>query len=163
MDFKSLGENSIVHIIRKKPYRYETGVLKSKSVKQQNPYQIQTTPQLFDLVITVNGNDEVVPNITDNMEVVEYKGCYYSASVEGILQANANMAQMAHNGKNEQAYYDSVLKVSEEVKEKLNPQYAEGRRQARTIEELVEHRKETDKKLDEILSFMRDLSGSPKK
>ena len=37
MDFKNLGENSIVHIIRKKPFLYETGTLKSKVAKQPNP------------------------------------------------------------------------------------------------------------------------------
>lgn len=163
MDFKNLGENSIVYIIRKKPFEYLTGTLKSKVAKQHNPYQIQPTPQTFDIVIAVNGNDEIVPNVTDNMEVVDYKGSFYSATVEGILQANANLAQMAKAGKEEQAYYDSVLKGTEYVNEVLNPHYAEEKQRDRTIKELVEHRKETDSKLDQILKFMKDLASPAKK
>lgn len=163
MDFKNLGENSIVYIIRKKPFEYLTGMLKSKVVKQQNPYQIQPMPQTFDVVITVNGSDETVPGITDNMEVVDYKGSFYSSTVEGILQANANLAQMAKAGKEEQPYYDSVLKGTEYVNETLNPRYAEEKQRDRTIKELVEHRKETDSKLDQILKFMKDLASPSKK
>ena len=163
MDFKNLGENSIVYIIRKKPFSYETGILKSKTAKPANPYQIQATPQTFDIVINVNGNDEIIPGITDNMEVVDYKGAYYSATVDGILQANANLAQMAKAGKEEQPYYDSVLEGTEHVNETLNPRYAEEKQRDRTIKELVEHRRETDSKLDQILAFMRELSGPSKK
>ena len=163
MDFKNLGENSHVHIIRKKPFCYETGVLKSKVVKQQNPYQIQSAPQAFDLVITVNGNDEVVPGVTENLEIVDYKGSFYSASVEGILQANDNLAQMAKVGLEEQPYYNAVVQGTEGVREKLNPRYAEEKKRDRTIMELVEHRKETDSKLDQILKFMKDLASPSKK
>lgn len=162
MDFKNLGENSIVYIIRKKPFLYETGLLKSKVAKQQ-PYQIQPTPQTFDLVVTVNGNDEVVPGITDNMEVVDYKGSFYSASVEGILQANANLEQMAKAGKAEQPYYDEVLKGTEGVNEKLNPRYAADKQQARTIEELQRRQDEQGKTLDKILSRIEEFLVPPPK
>lgn len=163
MDFKNLGENSHVHIIRKKPFCYETGVLKSKVVKQQNPYQIQSAPQAFDLVITVNGNDEVVPGVTENMEVVDYKGSFYSASVEGILQANDNLAQMAKVGLEEQPYYKAVVQGTEGVREKLNPRYAEEKQRDRTIKQLEERQDKQDKKLDEILSFVREFVSPPKK
>lgn len=159
-----MGANSPVYIIRKKPFQYEVGVLKSKNAKQpqQNIYLPQQAPQTFDLVITVNGNDEVVPGITDNMEVVDYKGAYYSASVEGILQANANLAQMAKAGLEEQPYYKSVEKGTEEVSEKLNPQYAENKKQAKTIRELQDRQDAQDKKLDLILSKMDEVLGVPK-
>lgn len=157
MDFKNLGENSIVYIIRKKPFSYETGILKSKIVKQPQPYQLQPMPQTFDIVVTVNGNDEMVPGVTDNMEVVDYKGSFYSASVDGILQANANLEQMAKAGKAEQDYYDSVLKGAEAVNEKLNPRYAADKQQARTIEDLQKRQDEQDKKLDKILSRIEEL------
>lgn len=170
MDFKSLAENSIVHVLHKKPFKYETGILKSKTAKQQNLYQITQIPPTFDIVINVNGSDVMLPNVTDNMEVVDFKGCYYSASVEGILQANASLAQIAKTGIDEQPYYQSVLDGSEELKEKLNPQYAADKQQARTIDELVKHREETDAQLKdlasqnkEMLSMLRELCGSPKK
>lgn len=163
MDFKSLGANSPVYIIRKKPFLYEVGVLKSKTVKQQpNLYMPQPAPQAFDVVITVNGNDEVVPGITDSMEVVDYKGSYYSASVEGILQANANLAQMAKAGLEEQSYYQSVMAGAESVNEKLNPQYAENKKQAKTIKDLQDRQDEQGKKLDLILSRIDEVLNAPK-
>ena len=163
MDFKNLGENDIVHIIRKKPFAYLTGVLKSKNLKQANPYQVQPAPQNFDLVITVGGNDEVVPGIGEGMEVVDYKGSYYSASSEGILQAVANMMQMAQTGIDEQDYYHSVKNEGEKVLELLNPQYAEGKRQARIIKDLKDRTDAQDKKLDQILSRLDEFFDAPKK
>lgn len=163
MDFKNLGENGIVHIIRKKPFAYLTGVLKSKNLKQANPYQVQPAPQNFDLIITVGGNDEVVPGIGEGMEVVDYKGSYYSASSEGILQAVANMMQMAQTGIDEQDYYHSVRNEGEKVLELLNPQYAEGKRQARIIKDLQDRTDAQDKKLDQILSRLDEFFDAPKK
>lgn len=163
MDFYNLGENSPVYIIRKKPFQFFTGTLKSKSTKQQNAYMPSLQPQNIDVVVTVNGSDEILPGIPQNMETVEYKGSYYSVSSEGAQQAIANMMQMASNGKAEQAYYDSVLTEGEKYMEQLNPQYAEGKRQARSIKDLQKRQDEQDKKLDEILNFVRELTTPSKK
>jgi hypothetical protein len=163
MDFNSLGENSPVYIVRKKPFEYLTGKLKSKNIKQQNAYLPSLQPQSIDIVINVAGNDEVLPNIPNNMETVEYKGSYYSVSPEGIQNAVANMMQMAKSNLDEQDYYKTILDEGEKVMERLNPQYAEGKRQARTIKDLQERADAQDKKLDEILSFMRSLGDSSAK
>ena len=144
MDFKSLGENSQVHIIRKKPFQYLTGTLKSKTAKNQNfaPYMMQAQPQTFDLVINVNGNDEVVSGISDNMEVVEYKGSYYRAK----------------NGKAEQSYFDDVIVNGEKVIESLNPEYAESKRQARLVKDLQERQDEQGKMLKEMYSMLQKIA-----
>lgn len=162
MDFFSLGENGIVHIIRKKPFEYITGTLKSKSVQQpQIPYLPQTTQQPMDVIITVNGSDVIVPGVQRGMEVVEYRDCFYSTTSEGIQQVIANMMQVANNGIAEQSYYKSILDKGEKYMERLNPQYAEGKRQARTIENLQMRVDKQDGKLDEILAYMRELTGTP--
>lgn len=160
MDFKSLGENSQIHIIRKKPFQYLTGTLKSKTAKNQNfaPYMMQTQPQTFDLVVNVNGSDEIVSGISDNMEVVEYKGSYYSASTNGILQAASTMVQMAKNGKAEQAYFDDVIAKGEKVIESLNPEYAESKRQARLVKDLQDRQDEQGKMLKEMYSMLQKIA-----
>ena len=164
MDLYSLGENSLVHIIHKKPFEYLTGTLKSKSTKQpQISYIPQTTPQPMDIVVNVNGNDVVVPGVKQGMEVVEYRDSFYSATSEGIQQVIANLMQVANNGIAEQPYLRSVLEKGEKYMEQINPQYAEGKKQARTIQELQKRVDKQDVKLDEILTFVRDLTGSPKK
>lgn len=172
MDFHSLGENAIVHVIRKKPFAYLTGTLKSKNNKQQqNPYIPQATPPTIDAVVTVGGSDEVVPGIPQGMEVVEYRNSYYSVTPEGAQQAIGNLMQMASNGKAEQPYYDSVLVEGEKALERINPQYAEGKRQARTIEELQARADAQDRRLakmeeqsSEMLNILRQFNGdSPKK
>ncbi|MBR1449548.1 MAG: hypothetical protein IJ588_12485 [Prevotella sp.] len=164
MDFNSLGENSIVHIVRKKPFEYLTGTLKSKTAKQQqSQYLLQQVQQPVDVVITVNGSDEVVPGIQQGMEAVEYRGSFYCTTADGAQQAIANMMQMASNGKAEMPYYDSILQKGEKYMEHLNPQYAEGKRQARSIKALEERQDAQDKKLDRILSRLDEFFDSPKK
>jgi hypothetical protein len=160
MDFKSLGDNSQIHIIRKKPFQYLTGTLKSKTAKNQSfaPYMMQAQPQTFDLVVNVNGSDEIVSGISDNMEVVEYKGSYYSASTNGILQAASTMVQMAKNGKAEQAYFDDVILKGEKVIDSLNPEYAASNKQARLVKELQDRQNAQDKKLDDIYDLLKKMS-----
>lgn len=169
MDFKSLGENSPVHIVRKKPFVYEVGVLKSKSglpqqMPQTNPYLAQLMQQnmpqqSFNIVVTVNGKDEVVQGIPLNGENVDYNNTYYCATSEGAMQAIANMMQMASAGKSDVPYYDSILVNGEKYMEMLNPQYAAGKQQARTIEELQKRQGEQDEKLDRVLSMMERMMG----
>lgn len=166
MDFKSLGENSPVHIVRKKPFAYEVGVLKSKSGmalgQQPNPYMAimqQNMPQTLDIVVTVNGRDETVQGIPLNGENVEYNNTYYCTSKDGAMQAIANMMQFASAAKADMPYYDSILVNGEKYMEMLNPQYAEGKRQARTIEELQARQDANDKKLDSALAMLQQLVG----
>lgn len=160
MDFKSLGENSQVHIIRKKPFQYLTGTLKSRTAKNQNfaPYMMQTQPQTFDIVVNVNGSDEIISGISDNMEVVEYKGSFYSATTSGILQAATSMVQMAKNGKAEQPYFDDVIAKGEKVIEDLNPEYAESKKQARIVKDLQDRQDKQDKKLDDIYTLLQKIA-----
>lgn len=160
MDFKSLGENSQIHIIRKKPFQYLTGTLKSKTAKNQSfaPYMMQAQPQTFDLVVNVNGSDEIVSGISDNMEVVEYKGSYYSASTNGILQAASTMVQRAKNGKAEQTYFDDVIAKGEKVIESLNPEYAESKRQACLVKDLQDRQDEQGKMLKEMYSMLQKIA-----
>ena len=158
MDFKTLGENSPVYIIRKKPFCYEVGTLKSKGTKPVNQFQVpQNTQPLIDVVLTVSGNDEILPNVPQGLETIDYKGSYYSTTTDGILQALANLMQMASNGKAEQPYYDTVLTEGEKVREMLDMQYAENKRQARTIKDLQERADAQDKKLDRILSRIEEF------
>ena len=164
MDFNSLGENSPVYVVRKKPFQFVTGILKSKTTKQPtNPYLPQPVPQNIDVVVTIGGSDEILPNVPQGMEVVEYKGSFYSTTSEGAQQAITNLIQMGRNGIEEQPYYESLVNDGEKALETLNPQYAEGKRQARVVKELQERADAQDKKLDQILAFMQDFVGSPKK
>lgn len=119
---------------------------------------MQTQPQTFDLVVNVNGSDEIVSGISDNMEVVEYKGSYYSASTNGILQAASTMVQMAKNGKAEQAYFDDVIAKGEKVIESLNPEYAESKRQARLVKDLQDRQDEQGKMLKEMYSMLQKIA-----
>ena len=164
MDFKTLGENSPVYVIRKKPFLMEMGTLKQKGGQpmQQNPFMPQNMPQTIDVTITVNGSDEVVPGIPVGTDIVEYRNTFYSVSSEGAQRALANLMQMASNGKAEQAYFDTILEKGEGYMEQLNPQYAEGKRQARSIKTLEERQDKQDKVLSQILSKVNELLEKPK-
>jgi hypothetical protein len=60
------------------------------------------------------------------------------------------------------AFHKSVIAESEKMLEVLNPQYAENKKQARTISDLERCQADTDKKLDTILGILQKLdSPSP--
>lgn len=163
MDFNSLGENSPVYVVRKKPFAFMTGSLKSKVQKQPaNPYLPQTAQQPIDVIITVGGSDETVPSVPVGMEVVEYKGSYYSTTADGAQQAISGLMQVGRDGIDNQPYFNSLITEGEKAIESINPQYAEGKRQARVVRELQERQDAQDRKLDEILSFMKELSSPSK-
>jgi hypothetical protein len=160
MDFKTLGENSPIYIVHKKPFLFEMGTLKSKGTKPmaQNMFMPQTLPQTLDIVVSVGGSDTVLPATPSNLEVVEYRNVFYSTTPEGAQQAIAGLMQMAENGIAEQSYYQMVRKEGEKAMEQLNPQYAEGKRQARTIEDLQHRQDEQGKKLDDIYSLLQKIA-----
>lgn len=162
MDFNSLGENSPIYIIRKKPFQFVTGKLKSKSTKQPLQY-VPATQQNIDLVISVNGNDEIVPNVPQHLDAVQYGNAYYCLTPEATLQAVSSLMQVSQSVLAETEYHQSVLTEGEKVVEQLNPQYAEGKRQARTIRDLQARADEQDKKLDKILSRLDEVFSHPKK
>lgn len=163
MDFNSLGENSPVYVIRKKPFQFLSGTLKSKTIKPpSNPYMPQAAPQPIDIVVKVGESDETVPNIPTGTEVVEFRGTYYSTNAEGAQQAISGLMQIGRDGIDNQEYFKSLITDGEKALESLNPQYAEGKRQARVVKELQERQDAQDKKLDKILAFMEELSGTPR-
>lgn len=162
MDFQSLGENSIVHVVTKRPFRYMTGTIKSKTARQQNVY-LPTQQQGVDITVTVGGNDLVLPNVLQGLECVEFNNCFYSTTKEGAKQAIANLMQMAANGKAEMSYFDSILNDGEKYMEQLDPAYAEGKRQAAQIRDLQTRADKQDEKLDEILKYIRAQAGPAKK
>jgi hypothetical protein len=160
MDFKTLGENSPIYIVHKKPFLFEMGTLKSKGTKPLNqfPYIQQPMTPTIDIVVSTNGTDETLPGIPANLEIVEYKNSFYSTTPEGAQQAIANLIQFANNGIAEQAYYQSVQTEGEKAMERLNPQYAEGKRQARTIEDLQKRQDEQSKMLSDIYQMMQKIA-----
>ena len=158
MDFNSIGDNSPIYVVRKKPFALESGTLKSKAFPQgTNPYLPQPLPQKIDLVVTVNGSDESIPGVPTNIEVVQYGNSFYSTTPELAIQAINNMMQMARAGIEEQPYYNSVLAEGEKAIESLDPKYAENKRQANVIKELQGRVDGQDKKLDAILQKLDSL------
>lgn len=164
MDFNSLGLNAPIHIIRKRPFGYVMGTLKSKGNLPQT--FIMSIPQKMDLTISVNGSDEIVPGVPSNIDAVEYGNSYYCITQAAALQAVSNQMQAANMRIAERPYDESVLAEGEKIKEQLSPQYAEGKRQARTIDELIKHKEETDARLNdlstqnkEVLTLLRKICG----
>lgn len=158
MDFNSLGENSPIYVIRKKPFSLETGVLKSKVLPQgMNTYLPQTVPQKIDITVTVGGSDEVVPGVPTNLEAVQYGNSIYGTTSDAAIQAITSLMQMAKAGIDEQPYYESLLTEGEKAIESLDPKYAENKRQAKVIKDLQERADKQDEKLDTILAKLDSL------
>lgn len=176
MDFFSLGNGNPFYVLRKgeKPV-LEVGVVKSKT-QPRAQYPTQTPnigvgmqiQQVIDLTATINGKDEVFTNLPISVEIASRGNDTFSGSREAMLQAVDAMLQTSKKAIEQIPYHKGVISESEKMLEVLNPQYADNKRQARTIQSLEEKQKATDAKLAtletqnaEMLAILRALNGSP--
>ena len=174
MDFNSLGTGSSFYIHTKREGQEPTlaiGGVKEK-VLQQPQYQLHTVPnalngmggqQLFRFTVNVNGSDRVIPDLPANVEIASKGDETYTGNPQAMMQVVDSMMKTAKDELGRESYNNMILKVGEKQMELLNPRYAEEKQRDRTIKELVDHRKETDSKLDKILAFMQELTSPTKK
>lgn len=174
MDFNSLGNGNPFYVLRKgeKPL-LEVGVVKTKS-QPRAKFPTQTPnimagvqmQQVIDVTATINGKDETFSEIPINVEIAARGNDTFSGSREAMLQAVDAMLQTSKKAIDQIPYHKSVIAESEKMLEVLNPQYAENKKQARTIQNLEEKQKATDAKIAtiesqnaEMLSILRSLNG----
>lgn len=169
MDFSSLGNGNPFYVLRKgeKPI-LEVGVVKSKTQPRakwptQNPnvmagLQVQ---QVIDVVATINGKDETFSEIPINVEIAQRGNDTFTGSREVMLQAVDSMLQTSKKAIEQIPYHKVVISETEKMLEVLNPQYAENKKQARTISDLERRQADTDKKLDTILTILQKLDSPP--
>lgn len=175
MDFNSLGQGSPFYILTKREGQkpvLEVGTVKEK-VLQQPQYQLSAIPnamsgmgqqaQLVRIIASINGSERVIPDIPVNVEIAAKGDVTYTGSTQAMMQAVDAMMQTSKAEIDREPYNRMVMAEGEKMMETLNPRYAEEKERDRTIKELVEHRKETDSKLDQILKFMKDLASPSKK
>ena len=176
MDFNSLGNGNPFYVLRKgeRPL-LEVGIIKSKSqprakFQTQNPSVMigMQYQQVIDIVATINGKDEVFPEIPVNVEIAARGNDTFSGSREAMLQAVDSMLQTSKKAIEQIPYHKCVIQESEKMLEVLNPTYADNKRQVRTIQSLEEKQKATDQQLTEIrgqvsemLGILRQLNGDP--
>lgn len=175
MDFQSLGNGNPFYVLRKgeKPM-LEVGVVKSKSQPRMK-FPTQTpnlmtgmqTQQVLDVTATINGKDETFPDLPLNVEIAQRGNDTFSGSREAMLQAVDAMLQTSKKAIEQVPYHKGVIAESEKMLEVLNPQYADNKRQARTIQSLEEKQKATEQQLSEMksqvgemLGILRSLNGS---
>lgn len=167
MDIQNLGIGSPFYVLRKgeKPV-LETGVVKTKSQPRakfptQTPNIMQGVQiqQVIDVTVTINGKDEVFSEIPINVEIAARGNDTFTGSREAMLQAVDAMLQTSKKAIEQVPYHKSVIAESEKMLEVLNPQYAENKKQARTISDLERRQADTDKKLDTILGILQKLDS----
>ena len=164
---QSLGVGNPFYVLRKgeKPV-LETGVVKSKSqprakfpTQTPNIMQGMQMQQVIDVTATINGKDETFVDLPINVEIAARGNDTFTGSREAMLQAVDNMLQTSKKALEQVSYHKSVIAESEKMLEVLNPQYAENKKQARTISDLERRQTETDKKLDAILGILQKLDS----
>lgn len=167
MDIQNLGIGSPFYVLRKgeKPV-LETGVVKTKSqprakfpTQTPNIMQGMQMQQVIDVTVTINGKDEVFSEIPINVEIAARGNDTFTGSREAMLQAVDAMLQTSKKAIEQVPYHKSVIAESEKMLEVLNPQYAENKKQARTISDLERRQADTDKKLDTILGILQKLDS----
>lgn len=174
MDFQSLGNGNPFYVLRKgeKPI-LEVGVVKSKT-QPRAKFPTQTPnimtgmqyQQVIDVVATINGKDETFSEVPINVEIAARGNDTFSGSREAMLQAVDAMLQTSKKAIEQVPYHKSVIVETEKMLEVLNPQYAENKKQARTIQSLEEKQRVTEQQLTgmqsqigEMLGILRSLNG----
>lgn len=166
MDFSSLGQGSPFYILRQgeKPV-LEVGVVKSKGQARakfptQTPNLMQgiQMQQVIDVVATVNGKDETFSDVPISVEIAQRGNVTFSGSREAMLQAVDTMLQTSKKALEQVPYHKSVISESEKMMEVLNPQYAENKQQARTIQDLQERADKQEKMLADIYSLVQKIA-----
>ena len=164
---QNLGVGSPFYVLRKgeKPV-LETGVVKTKSqprakfpTQTPNIMQGMQMQQVIDVTATINGKDEVFSDIPINVEIAARGNDTFTGSREAMLQAVDAMLQTSKKAIEQVPYHKSVIAESEKMLEVLNPQYAENKKQARTISDLERRQAVTDEKLDSILKILQKLDS----
>ena len=115
--------------------------------------------QVIDVTVTINGKDEVFSDIPVSVEIAARGNDTFTGSREAMLQAVDAMLQTSKKAIEQVPYHKSVIAESEKMLEVLNPQYAENKKQARTISDLERRQADTDKKLDTILGILQKLDS----
>ena len=163
----SLGIGNPFYVLRRgeKPV-LEVGVVKSKSqprakfpTQTPNIMQGMQLQQVIDVTATISGKDEVFSDIPVNVEIAARGNDTFSGSREAMLQAVDAMLQTSRKAIDQIPYHKGVIAESEKMLEVLNPQYAENKKQARTISDLERRQADTDKKLDTILGILQKLDS----
>jgi hypothetical protein len=166
MDFQSLGQGSPFYILRQgeKPI-LEVGVVKQKSqarakfpTQTPNIMQGMQVQQVIDVVATINGKDETFSEIPINVEIAQRGNVTFSGSREAMLQAVDAMLQTSKKALEQIPYHKSVISESEKMMEALNPQYAENKQQARTIQDLQERADKQEKMLSDIYALVQKIA-----
>lgn len=174
MDFQSLGSGNPFYVLRKgeKPI-LEVGVVKSKT-QPRAKFPTQTPnimtgmqyQQVIDVVATINGKDETFSEVPINVEIAARGNDTFSGSREAMLQAVDAMLQTSKKAIEQVPYHKNVIVETEKMLEVLNPQYAENKKQARTIQSLEEKQRATEQQLTgmqsqigEMLGILRSLNG----
>jgi hypothetical protein len=166
MDFQSLGQGSPFYILRQgeKPI-LEVGVVKQKSqarakfpTQTPNIMQGMQVQQVIDVIATINGKDETFSEVPINVEIAQRGNVTFSGSREAMLQAVDAMLQTSKKALEQIPYHKSVISESEKMMEALNPQYAENKQQARTIQDLQERADKQEKMLSDIYALVQKIA-----
>ena len=174
MDFQGLTNGMPFYILRRgdRPV-LEVGTVKSKT-QPHAQYPTQTPnigmglqiQQVIDVTATINGKDETFSSLPLNVEIAARGNDTFSGSREAMLQAVDAMLQTSKKAIEEIPHHKVVIQESEKMLEVLNPQYADNKRQARTIQSLEEKQKATEQQLTamqsqvgEVLNILRQLNG----
>ena len=156
MDFNTLTNGCTFYVLREggeKPILH-IGTFKNKQVQMQMLPNMQNQ-SLLTITATIDGHDVMYTDVPSNVAIAQ-KGCdTFTAQRELIVQAIDAMAQRAEKALSMQDYNKAAIEASENMRETLDPAYAEDKRQAKSIKALEQRQAETDKKLDNILSLLQ--------
>lgn len=167
MDFNSLGLSAPIYVLKVVDGipTYTVGTLKSKinsKTKYPNgqtgifPAQANAV-NVFDIVVSFSGKgDEVYTEIPIAATVANTEDMknFYATSQGAISTVLRNLIQKSQKALDptEQERHKQMISVGSKIMEEIDPQYAEEKRQARSIADLQKSQEEWDKRFTKIES-----------
>lgn len=168
MDFNSLGISAPIYVLKVVDGipTYTVGTLKSKinsKTKYPNGQSGMFNPvatnavQVFDIVVSFSGKgDEVYTEIPIAATVANTEDMknFYATSQGAISTVLRNLIQKSQKALDpaEQERHKQMISVGSKIMEEIDPQYAEEKRQARSIADLQKSQEEWDKRFTKIES-----------
>ena len=151
MNFSTLNNGATFYIIcTNNGLNVIMGTVKGKSAPYWPVPAGSMNQQLVDVTISVNGQDRVIPGLPSNLEVAGRDPEIYTGNRELAERIIDERMDAARKALQDRPLYEKILADGPKIKEMINPDYAQTRKQNESIEQLQARAQATEAELQQM-------------
>lgn len=149
MDFNSLQPNSFIYVLRTKPTpTLQIGKVKNRTNQKSKPpkgsnglsYYGSNGILVEDFTVNFDGKDEIFTEVplTADISQTDDEATFLAVSNSTMATVVQHLISQSKKALSEDSirYHETMVSEGEKIYETLNPQYADEKRQAKTIADL---------------------------